>query len=97
MTLTFCYFVIQGCSKCHQSLRGENDILSVGIPRKGEEHREMGARLHQLDRAGRKTQKENLETDTGIRYVCIELFVSLGFRPRKYVTALINEAKFFPV
>ena len=67
--------VFQGCSKCHQNLRGVNaDILSIGTPRTGTEHREIGHRLNELERAGKKTQKENLETDTGIRYKLENIF-----------------------
>ena len=43
------------------------DILSIGTPRSGTEHQEIGQRLNKLERAGKKTQKENLETDTGTR------------------------------
>ena len=57
---------------CHQSLRGVNaDILSIGYPKEWQptEHQEMGdRRLNELEWAGKKTQKENLETDTGIMY-----------------------------
>ena len=51
-----------------QSLRGLNaDILSIDTPRSGTEQQEIGQRLNKLERAGKKTQKENLETDTGTR------------------------------
>lgn len=65
----------------------------------GEEHREIEARLHQV---GRNTQKEYLETDTGIRYVCIELLVSrlwlfwvLDLEGSE--APLFNKVTFFPV
>ena len=66
-----------GCSKCKQKLRGEGaDLLTIGPPRTGQEHRDVGDRLQVMERTSTRTAMSDYEKETGIR--CVRFIHSLS-------------------